>query len=92
MLPTREVEVIDVWLADGMGWHLLTELGRAKLPKPLTDRVVYRQSWIDPDGREFGKQTVRVCTDRKWRLMLKGWRGAIMLPDGEIIEPMRGVP
>ena len=43
-------------------------------PGKFPTRVFYTRSWEDPDGRRFGKGTLRMVTLEKFNRMLKGMR------------------
>ncbi len=43
-------------------------------PGKYPARVFYLRNWIDPDGKRFGKNNLRITTIQNFRLMLKGYR------------------
>jgi len=58
--------------AHGVGNQILTVVGVHK-PGRFQTRVFYTQSWIDPDGRKFGKNACRVMTLEKFRRRVRGF-------------------
>lgn len=69
--PTRTSNV--AWVTDGVGEQRLTVVSTHK-PGPYAVRVFYVQQWIDPDGKVFGKGTLRVCSLRKFLTLAQGYR------------------
>ena len=61
-------------MAHGEGHMLLRMIKEVELPSPYKTRVFYVRRWRDPDGKEFGKTTLRVCTFRVWASMRTGYR------------------
>ena len=57
----------------GIGACVLTEIEKVVLPKPYQPRIFYVRTWVDPDGKAFGKTTLRVCTETKFLAMLQGY-------------------
>lgn len=43
-------------------------------PDKYPTRVFYLRSWIDPDGKRFGKNNLRITTTQNFRHLLKGYR------------------
>ena len=66
--------------ADGEGLMVLTELGSFK-PGKYPERTFYVRSFIDPDGKQFGKAKVRVIASNAFKRMLKGYRHPYQLPE-----------
>lgn len=58
--------------AHGTGMQILTVVGVFK-PGRYPTRVFYTQSWIDPDGRKFGKNACRVMPLEKFRRRIRGY-------------------
>lgn len=61
-------------VAHGLGKMLLTVVKRVEMPRRLAERVFYQRRWRDPDGREFGKRTIRVTTAAGFTRLLSGYR------------------
>lgn len=74
-------------VADGMGCIVLTEVSRHK-PGRYPERVFYVRSWIDPDGRRFGKGALRMTTATAFERLCKGYRHefAMFKPSRDAIE------
>lgn len=60
-------------LADAMGSIVLTIIATFK-PGNYPTRVFYTRHWIDPDGKRFGKGSLRMTTERNFKVMLRGYR------------------
>lgn len=50
----------SVLVANGEGLMLLRVVSVHIMPTPFIPRVFYRRNWIDPDGREFGRNGLQV--------------------------------
>lgn len=61
-------------VADGIGKVLYTVVSVHHLPKPYTARVFFVREWIDPDGKKFGKRTLRIMGIAAFRRRLNGYR------------------
>lgn len=59
--------------ADQWGKALYTVIDVHK-PGRFPTRVFYTRAWQDPDGKRFGKGTLRMVTMEKFNRMLKGMR------------------
>lgn len=68
----------EQWVADGEGFMVLEVLGAFK-PGRYPERTFYLRSFIDPDGRHFGKAKVRVMASAAFKRMLKGYRHPYIL-------------
>ena len=63
-------------VADGIGSVLYTVVSVHQLPKPYAARVFFVREWIDPDGKRFGKRTLRIMGITAFRRRLNGyWTG-----------------
>jgi hypothetical protein len=56
------------------GVRILTCLAIVQLPSPYRPKVLYVQTWQDPDGKVFGNRKVRVCSIPKFTGFLHGYR------------------
>ena len=61
-------------VAHGEGHMLLRLIQQVALPKPYRARVFYVRQWRDPDGKEFGKRLLRLCTVQVWKSLCSGYR------------------
>lgn len=52
-------------------------------PGKYPGRVFYLRNWVDPDGKRFGKNNLRITTAQNFRELLKGWRHDYDLTDAE---------
>lgn len=69
----------EQWVADGEGHMVLEVLGTFK-PGRFPERTFYLRRFIDPAGRQFGKEKVRVIASTAFKRMLKGYRHPYLLP------------
>ena len=69
----------EQWVADGEGYMVLEVLGTFK-PGRFPERTFYLRRFIDPAGRQFGKEKVRVIASTAFKRMLKGYRYPYLLP------------
>jgi hypothetical protein len=60
-------------VADGLGKMALTVVSVHELPKPYKARVFFVRQWIDPDGKRFGKRTLRIMGIAAFRRRLSGY-------------------
>lgn len=60
-------------LADGEGWMRLLVVDVFK-PGRFPTRVFYTRSFVDPDGREFGKGRLLIATLEKFRRIASTYR------------------
>jgi hypothetical protein len=67
------------FIAQGMGHMILTVVHIAKIPGRYADRVFYVRRWRDPDGKEFGKNNLRVTTTAAFGRMCNGFRHSYRL-------------
>jgi hypothetical protein len=72
----------EEWQADAMGKMVLHVVGRYK-PGKYQERTFYLRSFIDPSGRAFGKDNLRVISSPAFNRMLKGYRHKFVLPETE---------
>lgn len=79
-----------IYSADGEGLMVLEVLGCFK-PGRFPERTFYLRRFIDPDGRQFGKEKVRVIASSAFKRMLKGYRHPYEL-DEPILVAMKGTP
>jgi hypothetical protein len=70
----------EQWVADGEGLMVLEELGNFK-PGRFPERTFYLRRFIAPDGRQFGKDKVRVISSSAFKRMLKGYRHAYIMSE-----------
>ena len=70
--------------AHGMGFVIYTVIDTHKLPKPYRARVFYLRSWIDPDGRAFGKKDIKMTTYQVLRHKIDKWKNRTY--DVEIVD------
>lgn len=59
--------------ADAMGKMVLEVVSTHK-PGKFPERTFYLRSFIDPTGRQFGKQKLRVISSGGFKTMLRGYR------------------
>lgn len=72
----------EQWVADGEGLMVLEVLGAFK-PGRYPERTFYLRSFIDPDGRQFGKEKVRVMASSAFKRMARGYRHQYVMNDLE---------
>lgn len=65
---------VDI-LAHGEGFQILTVVDVHK-PGRYPTRVFYTRSWIDPDGKAFGKPRLRIATVEQFKRLSAGFRYA----------------
>lgn len=58
--------------ADGLGKQVLTVITKHK-PGKYPERVFFTQSWIDPNGKSFGKTKLRMTTLAVFRRRVRGF-------------------
>ena len=63
----------DLTIADARGHQQVTVVGTFK-PGKFPERVFYTRKWIDPDGRIFGKNALRITTIQGFRSLRRGFR------------------
>ena len=63
----------DGAMVHGEGFMILTVVDTFK-PGKWPTRVFYTRSWIDPQGRAFGKNNLRVTTLGHFKTLAKGYR------------------
>jgi hypothetical protein len=68
-------------IAHGQGLRILTCLRIVQLPSPDRPKVLYRQTWQDPDGKVFGNRMVRMCSLPKFAGLLNGYRFPYTIKD-----------
>jgi len=59
--------------ADGIGKRVIEVIDVHK-PGRFQTRVFYRQTWIDPEGKSFGKNSLRIEGIASFESRLRGWR------------------
>jgi hypothetical protein len=59
--------------AHGMGECVWTIVDTHKLPAPYKTRVFFIRTWIDPDGRSFGKKDLKVLAAHTLRHRINKW-------------------
>lgn len=70
---------VDI-LAHGEGFQILTVVDVHK-PGRYPTRVFYTRSWIDPDGKAFGKSRLRIATVEQFKRLAAGFRYAYDVED-----------
>ena len=87
-LPGTRLEAADddgydsEYQADAMGKMILHVVGRFK-PGKYPERTFYLRSFVDPSGRTFGKDNLRIISSAAFKRMLKGYRHKFSLPELE---------
>lgn len=72
--------------ANGMGKMILTVVGRYK-PGKYPERVFFTRSWIDPDGKCFGKGGLHICVASKFKRISQSYAVPFVLdPDHDDYE------
>lgn len=66
------------FVADGMGEIILTVVSTHK-PGRYPTRVFFTRKWINPDGKEFGKNGCRMTTAGKFRRLVRGYAHAFVM-------------
>lgn len=64
-------EDIDI-VAHGEGQQILTVIDVHK-PGRYPTRVFFTRTWVDPDGRKFGKTKLHIATVDKFRRLSRGF-------------------
>lgn len=64
----------DSWSEAGGDGEVVYSVVATFKPGKYPARVFYLRNWIDPDGKRFGKNNLRITTTQHFREMLKGWR------------------
>jgi hypothetical protein len=59
--------------ADAVGEVVFTVIAVFK-PGSYPPRVFFLRNWIDPDGRRFGRNNLRMTTQQNFRKLIKGYR------------------
>ena len=86
--PTGE-EVLQI--ADAIGEQSVTVVGTFK-PGKFPERVFYTRKWIDPDGRTFGKNSLRITTVQGFRNLRRGYRHDFEFQCGKCGEIVGSTP
>lgn len=68
--------------ADGNGEVVYTVIATFK-PGSYPARVFYLRNWVDPEGKRFGKNNLRITTVQNFRQLIKGYRYDYDLTSGE---------
>ena len=64
----------DTWsFAHGDGEVVYSVIAAFK-PGKYPSRIFYLRNWIDPDGKRFGRNNLRISTTQHFRMLLKGYR------------------
>lgn len=76
--PGVSVELVSDYgdtdiLAHGEGLQILTVVDVHK-PGRYPTRVFYTRTWVDPDGRKFGKNKLHIATVDKFRRLSLGFK------------------
>lgn len=72
----------EITYADAMGEVVFTIIGVFK-PGGYPERVFYLRNWIDPDGKRFGRNNLRMTTTQNFRNLIKGYRHDFEMSDYE---------
>jgi hypothetical protein len=70
----------SVAVADSLGKMVLEVVSTHK-PGRFPERTFYLRSFIDPDGRAFGKPKLRVTTSAAFRNLARGYRHEFEMSD-----------
>lgn len=75
--PGVSIEIVSDYgdtdvLAHGEGQQILTVVDVHK-PGKYPTRVFYTRTWVDPDGRKFGKSKLHIATVEKFRRLSRGF-------------------
>jgi hypothetical protein len=87
--PGARFEAAGYWgdetdvIADGEGFQILTVIDVHK-PGKYPERVFYTITWIDPDGREFGKGKLHIATTEKFRRWSRGFKFSYVVDLDEV--------
>lgn len=88
--PGTRAEQVDEgqaeYVSDGLGLMLLEEVGRFK-PGRYPERVFYVRTWVDPDGKAFGRRHLRMTTATTFARLLKGYRHPYYDESGDLVSP-----
>ena len=57
---------------DEIGKQLLTVVSIHK-PSPYPARVFYTVQWVDPDGKKFGKNALKICVKSRFVRLISGY-------------------
>lgn len=76
-----------IYVADGTGFMVLTEVQRIE-PPGFAPRVLYIREWICPYGIRFGRKTLRMMSAAAFDRLCKGYRHTYHL-DGEAVHPAK---
>lgn len=60
-------------VSHGMGF-MLAEVISIHKPGRFPERVFFTRTWETPDGKQFGKQKLRITTTAAFRRLIKGYR------------------
>lgn len=53
-------------------------------PGRFPSRVFYTRTWVDPDGKRFGKQKLHITTVQHFKTLIKGYRHEYEMSDLEL--------
>lgn len=67
------------YYAEADGEMILTVVGTHK-PGKYPERAFFTRKWVDPDGKEFGKDKLRITTTTAFRSLTEGYRHHYELP------------
>jgi hypothetical protein len=89
--PGTEIEYVDLHpsegesygVAHGTGWMRLREVGCSDMSGSWQPRVFYVRTWVDPDGKEFGKCTLRHATAATYARLQVGYRHPFRLVESQ---------
>lgn len=63
-----------ICVAGGEGEMILEVISTHKPGKKYPNRIFYTRKWKDPDGRMFGKASLRIISEKNFKEMIKGYR------------------
>ena len=90
--PGVRIEMVppddSIFVTDGIGAQSLTIVSTHK-PGRFPERVFYTRQWIDPDGKSFGKNKLRMTTAQAFRALIKGYRHKFEMSDDYLSERPR---
>lgn len=72
--------------ADANGEVVYTVIATFK-PGKYPERVFYLRNWVDPDGKRFGRNNLRIATTQQFRILIKGYRHDYEMSDFEAARP-----
>ena len=68
--------------ADGLGKQIITIIGIYK-PGKFPTRIFFTRKWMDPDGKTFGKNALRVYSIAAFQTLISGYRHQYRLQESK---------